>query len=164
MYGAKYLPPLVRQPLPIGQSVTSIGVRTYRNMQGNCVMLHSTCRRMHVTVRIQEAVSCLSAIVQCDSFDQDDCRLIPIVSTSLSSHIILPNFNSIVTHCQQRILSPPLLLSLSFSPILSLSSSLMFPPSPSLSLSPPPPYPPIFPHISLSCIHHVQWATWCNAV
>ena len=33
-YGAKYLPPLVRQPLPIGPSVTAIGVRTYRNMQG----------------------------------------------------------------------------------------------------------------------------------
>lgn len=42
MYGAKYLPPLVRQPLPIGPSVTSIGVRTYRNMQGECVALHST--------------------------------------------------------------------------------------------------------------------------
>jgi hypothetical protein len=42
MYGAKYLPPLVRQPLPIGPSVTSIGVRTYRNMQGECVVLHST--------------------------------------------------------------------------------------------------------------------------
>ena len=42
MYGAKYLPPLVRQPLPIGPSVTSIGVRTYRNMQGECVVLHRT--------------------------------------------------------------------------------------------------------------------------
>ena len=38
-YGAKYLPPLVRQPLSIGPSVTAIGVRSYRNMQGTYALL-----------------------------------------------------------------------------------------------------------------------------
>ena len=51
MYGAKYLPPLVRQPLPIGPSVTAIGVRTYRNMQGNCHLYlaqQSTAHCVHI--------------------------------------------------------------------------------------------------------------------
>ena len=35
MYGAKYLPPIVRSPLSIGSSVLSpTSVRTYRNMKG----------------------------------------------------------------------------------------------------------------------------------
>ena len=35
MYGAKYLPPIVRSPLSIGSAVTAPNsVRTYRNMQG----------------------------------------------------------------------------------------------------------------------------------
>lgn len=39
MYGAKYLPPLVRQPLPIGPSVNAKAVFAYRNMQGSSVRL-----------------------------------------------------------------------------------------------------------------------------
>ena len=46
MYGAKYLPPIVRSPLSIGSSVTSPNsVRTYRNMQGTFNFLLSTCLR-----------------------------------------------------------------------------------------------------------------------
>ena len=49
MYGAKYLPPIVRSPLLIGSSVTSPNsVRTYRNMQGTFDFLLSTC--LHNTV------------------------------------------------------------------------------------------------------------------
>ena len=49
MYGAKYLPPIVRSPLSIGSSVTSPNsVRTYRNMQGTFNFLLSTC--LHNTV------------------------------------------------------------------------------------------------------------------
>jgi hypothetical protein len=39
MYGAKYLPPLVRQPLPIGPSVNAKAVFAYRNMQGSSAFM-----------------------------------------------------------------------------------------------------------------------------
>ena len=76
-----------------------------------------------------------SVIVQDDSHNQDDCSLTPIVSTSPSSHIILPNLNCIAVCYQHCSLPPPLALPPSLSPMLTF-------------------------FLSLPC--HVQWATWCN--
>ena len=128
MYGAKYLPPIVRSPLSIGSAVTAPNsVRTYRNMQGTFNSSMATLPRL---LPLQHSILLsLSLSVYLPLFSSFFLRVLLCFSLLLRSSLCL-------SHCLCLYLSLSLYLPLSLTLTLSLSLSLCLCLSLFLSFSP----------------------------